>query len=336
MSQRKSDHRWNGDPEQTLDCIIVGGGPAGLTAAIYLTRFLRSCLVIDAGEGRAASIPRSHNLPGFPDGIAGLELLARLRAQLSRFGGVAQRGQVTSIGRSGGIFLVSHAHKVLQARSVILATGVSNHRPTMPDAMHDLGVSRGAIRYCPICDGYEARHGSIAVLGADRHGAEEARFLSGFGAAVTLLTRDASDLSAEERSALDVYGIQVVQRPTVQVRVVAEGVEISLGDDEKLVFDTLYPALGSTPRSNLATTLAARVSASGCIETDAHQETSVPGLYAVGDVVEGLDQISVAVGQAATAATAIHNRLREQGELNHPAARARRSEVSNANGASAT
>ena len=101
MRLRLTDQGWTGDPEEVIDCLIVGGGPAGLMTAIYLSRFLRSCVVYDAAAGRAASIPRSHNLPGFPGGISGVTFLARLQAQLREYGGTVQRGEIDAIVASG-------------------------------------------------------------------------------------------------------------------------------------------------------------------------------------------------------------------------------------------
>ncbi len=310
MGSTRIEQGWNGDPEQLFDCIVIGGGPAGLTAALYLARFLRRCLVIDAGTGRARVIPRSHNVAGFPDGIAGKALLARMQRQLQQFGGTIQRGEVDAITPSAGGFLVSQELEVFRTRALILATGVINHRPVMSDLMHDIGVQRGLIRYCPICDGYEARRGTIAVLGADQHGAAEAEFLAGYGGTVTLLAQRSLELSAATRSDLEQRGVSILASPAEKVSIGDKRVEVRLGSGELRAFDTLYPALGSSPRSSLGVQIGADVSMAGCLLTNEHQQTTVPGLYAIGDVVEGLDQISVAMGQAAVAATAVHNSLR--------------------------
>lgn len=309
MRNPASDRRWNGEPDDVLDCAIVGGGPAGLTAGIYLSRFLRRCAVIDAGSGRAASIPQSHNLPGFPDGVAGSEILARLEEQLRRYRGTLLRGTVDRLDVNGQEFAISCAPNIYRARTVVLATGVVNRRPDMPEAMHAIAVSRGLIRYCPICDGFEARGTAIAVLGADRHGAAEALFLRNYGADVTLLAARSLDLEPSQLKQLGDVGIEVVSEPIGSVRLDDEYITVVWGDGRARQFGTLYPALGTDPQTDLAKNLRLSHSDKGCLETGDHQETAIPGLFAIGDVVEGLDQICVAMGQAAIAATAIHNFL---------------------------
>lgn len=297
---------------EIADCIIVGGGPAGLTAAIYLSRFLRRCIVIDAGSGRAQSIPRSHNLPGFPNGIGGTELLAGMTKQAEGFGTIVRHGTVDRLTQKEVGFSVNMGGSTLEAQAVILATGVFNHRPKMSIEMHDDALARALLRYCPICDGYEAKGMNIAVLGCDSHGAAEAEFLRPYGARVTLLAQRSPELNWPDEARLRQMGIEIIKETVAFIRVDGDQIVVQLCGGRELFFDTLYPALGSSPHAKLATDLGAKISELGCILTDAHQQTCVPGLYAVGDVVEGLDQISVATGQAAEAATAIHNLLRER------------------------
>lgn len=313
MSEKSADVGRSNDRDQALDCIVIGAGPAGLTAAIYLQRFLRRCLVFDAGSGRAASIPRSHNLPGFPSGLSGVELLARLEIQLQEFGGHVMRAEIDGIALSNDHFAVLGEGTSYRSRSVVLATGVVNDKPDMPEAIHAIGVSQGLIRYCPVCDGYEARRSSIAVLGADQHGAAEALFLRSYGAAVTLLVQRSLDLPAGDLQALASAGVDVIEEPIEQFQLAASAVEVSWRSGRRQSFGTLYPALGSTSRTKLAVQLGAKLSDQGSVVTDKHQRTSISGFYAIGDVVEGLDQICVATGQAAIAATAIHNDLLECG-----------------------
>ena len=297
---------------ETVDCVIIGGGPAGLTAAIYLARFLRQCVVVDAGGGRAQSIPRSRNLPGFPNGIGGAELLAAMTQQAETFGAIIRHGKVDRLTQTKDGFSVGIGQSTLEARTVILATGVFNHRPKMPTEMHDAALARTLLRYCPICDGFEAQGMNIAVLGCDSHGAAEVEFLRPYSARVTLLAQRSPHLDWPDEERLSQLGIEIIKDTVNNIRVDGDQVIVKLLGGRELPFDTLYPALGSSPHSQLATDIGAKVSNQGCILTDMHQQTSVQGLYAVGDVVEGLDQISVATGQAARAATAIHNLLRER------------------------
>jgi thioredoxin reductase (NADPH) len=303
--------------QETVDCIIIGGGPAGLTAAIYLGRFLRSCVVLDAGAGRAGSIPRSHNFPGFPDGIVGADLLSRMRQQAKAYGAVVEdaKADCLAIGEDG--FCIASGTTNWHGSTVILATGVLNHRPAMSQETHDAALGRGLIRYCPVCDGFEAKGANIAVLGCDGHGAAEAEFLQPYGAQVTLLAQRKAELPWHDEARLIEAEIKVIKEPVEEVLVDGDQVVVLLRDGRRLLFDTLYPALGSSPCTQLISDLGVELSESGCVITDAHQQTSLPGLFAAGDVVEGLDQISVATGQAAQAATAIHNLLskRERGLL---------------------
>jgi thioredoxin reductase (NADPH) len=293
------------------DCIIIGGGPAGLTAATYLGRFLRATLVIDAGAGRAASIPTTHNLIGFPEGISGEELLSRMRQHAVGYGAELVSDVAHSITQSKTGFVVGMSSRTVEARTVLLAPGVANHRPNLAQAAHDRGVSRGLIRYCPICDAYEVRGKRVAVLGCSEHGAAEAIFVRRYSETVTLLTEESVQLSLADQADLADGGI-AVERAVIQTfSINDDDVLVRLSDGQSLSFDTLYVALGSSGRSELARVAGASLSASGCIIVDDHQRTSISGLFAAGDVVEGLDQIAVAAGQAAKAATAIHNFLLE-------------------------
>lgn len=296
-------------PATSYDVIIVGGGPAGLTAAIYLSRFHLRTLVIDSGQSRAASIPLTRNHAGFPDGIAGTELLARMRAQASLYGTAFLHATADYITQIDDGFTISAGQQAFQARAVLLATGVVNRRPDMVQAVHDAALASGLIRYCPICDGYEITDKRIAVIGSGDHGAKEALFLRGFSADITVIASSASAPLPKERQAqLDAAGIDQVSGPPGAVAIADNRitVETSAG---LLSFDTLYPALGSDIRSELAVALGALASDEGCLTVDAHQRTSVAGLYAAGDVVLGLDQISHAMGEGGVAATTIRNDL---------------------------
>ncbi len=292
-----------------LDCAIIGGGPAGLTAVIYLARYRRSVKVFDAGMSRAKWIPTSHNHAGFPDGIGGTELLSRMRRQAVQFGSQIENAEIHSIEAVGDGFTLMIAGKAQHARTVLIATGVVNVRPPISEAMHAAALASGTLRYCPVCDGYEVIGKRIAVLGADQHGVDEARFLKTYSDDVTLLSLLPAKCSDAAMARLQASAISLEAIPVTSFDFGPNAAVVTLADGTERSFDVLYPALGSRPNNSLAATLGAELDDDGCIITDSYQRTARSRLYAAGDIVSSLDQISVATGQAAIAATAIHNEL---------------------------
>lgn len=294
------------------DCVIIGGGPAGLTAAIYLARFHLDIALFDNGSSRAALIPCTHNHAGFPGGISGKDLLARMSEQAASFGVRTHRTTVTAIEPDEEDFVIRTADAQVRTRTVLLATGVVNNRPKINDALHDEALNRGLLRYCPICDGYEVTDKKVGVIGTGGHGMREAIFLRGYSRDVTLIAPDAAHMLDKEcAAALDAAGIARIDGPCGGYAI--ENGRLAFDTAEgRLAFDSVYPALGSIIRSDLAIAAGARGTDDGCIVTDEHQRTTLPGLYAAGDVVRGLDQISHAMGQAGVAATTIRNELNER------------------------
>ncbi len=296
------------------DCIIIGAGPAGLTAAIYLARYHLSIRLFDSGTSRAALIPCTHNHAGYPGGIKGTDLLALMLKQAEKYGAVREQALVTSVTpiEKGFEVCVGEGGHRFTARCVLLATGVVNNRPDMDDAEHNDALARGLIRYCPICDGYEVTDKRVGVIGTGTHGMKEALFLRGFTRDVTLIAPGAAhDLDAECRANLDAAGIVHLDGPCTPIRIEDDHIVATTPAGDQ-AFDSIYPALGSVIRSQLAIAAGARATEEGCLEVDDHQRTSIPGLFAAGDVVKGLDQISHAMGEAGVAATAIRNLLDEQ------------------------
>jgi thioredoxin reductase (NADPH) len=295
-----------------LDCLVIGGGAAGLTAGLYLARFNRSFVVVDAGDSRAALIPKSHNIPMFPDGVSGLDLLARQRKTLQRFAPKCLLdGRVASLIRTEACFearLMGAAMQVVHARRIILATGAKDVEIDLPDLKN--AVRRGLVRYCPICDGYEARDKKVAVIGHGARGLEEAIFMARtYRSDVTVLTLGHElHVSGDQADRAQRFGVKIMRAPVVSLRAESDKIEaMNFGSFGELRFDTLYSALGLEPQSELAASLGASLDESGALKFDQHQQTSVPGLYAVGGVAEGLDQVVVAMGHAAVAATHVHN-----------------------------
>src|SRR3569623_224748 len=271
------------------DCLIIGGGPAGLVAAVYLARFRRRIMIIDAGHSRASLIPTSHNLPGFPEGIGGNAFLARMREQAARYGATVTPGLVEKLERrEDGIFIARYAQekesKTAQAPFVMLATGVIDIEPELPGLTD--AIRQGYIRHCPICDGYEVIDQTVAVIG----------------------------LGDADHRTLQEQGIRVIDEPIAEVCIENGKIAALRGHSGKMhEFDTLYSALGTLVRSRLALYLSAVCDQLGDLQVDGRrQQTTIPGLYAAGDVVNGLNQISVAAGQSAIAATSIHHGLNKR------------------------
>jgi thioredoxin reductase (NADPH) len=304
------------------DCLIIGGGPAGLTAAVYLARYRRKVMVVDSGCSRASLIPASHNCPGFPNGVGGEELLARLRCQAAHYGVSVVPVEITALQRKGNVFeaarggssedSVADQRPRLHASTVLLATGTADILSNISDWR--AGVKHRLIRLCPVCDAYEARDQAIAVMSSSaKDGVSHALFLKTYSTEITLVYIGETPLPASVRKKLQQAEINLIEDPRAEVAISGQPRPVvRLADGSEHVFDVIYPMLGETPRSELATALGARRNKCGNLIVDRHQRTTVPGLYAAGDVVNELSQISVAMGHAAIAATDIHNRLRQQ------------------------
>lgn len=300
-------------PLSALDCLIIGGGPAGLTAAVYLARFRRRVAVVDGRASRAVLIPLSHNMPGFPDGISGGDLLVRMNTHATAYGAQLLQGTVASVRQVADGFEAAQKEATkgdvtIRAATVLMATGVVDLEPDLP-ALVAL-VRSGKIRLCPICDGFEAIGKRVGVIGLSEAAVGEALFIRRWTSEITVLTlRDPITVPHQERERFAGSGVRIVADPVRHIEAVADGMKVATAAGAELTFDILYSALGAKVRSDLAAALGVERNSSGYIRTDRHQETSVRGIFAAGDVTEGLSQISVATGQAAIAATAIHRRL---------------------------
>ncbi|NML18488.1 NAD(P)/FAD-dependent oxidoreductase [Azohydromonas caseinilytica] len=298
-------------PEEPFDCevAVVGGGPAGLTGAIYLARFKRSVRVLDAGCSRAVKIPRSHNMPGYPQGVVGAELVAAMRAQAERYGARVQNTHVQRLQRIEGGFALhpDDGGEPLRSRLVLLATGASDNEPAMPHLAE--AVREGVLRYCPVCDGFEVIGCSVGIVTDGPRGVREALYLRHFTDRLTVYFTQPVEVTEEDRRRLAAQGIGMQPAPVRALRLREGGgarVEYDSGSDEH---DSLYGALGLRVHSVLATALGAEHDEDGYLVTDARQQTSIEGLYAAGDVAQSLNQITVATGGAAIAAAAMHRVL---------------------------
>lgn len=299
--------------DEDWDAIVVGAGPAGLSAALYLARFRRRVLVLHDGKSRALRIPKTHNAPGFPHGVAGTELVARMLAHAQRFGAEVRQAEIAKARKQGDAFVLeSKGGERFRTRALILATGLFLNQLLLDDATHEQAIADGVLRYCPVCDAYEHTDRHIGVIGCNVNGAAEALFLRQYSEQLTLMPHNYAELTEPQRQQLARAGITVIDTPVAHYIPDQTGINLYLkGQTQPLRFDVVYPALGCRQRTELAVQLGLEVDESGSVEAHSPYATAIEGLYCAGDIVDGLDQISVAMGHGAIAATKAHNWLRE-------------------------
>jgi thioredoxin reductase (NADPH) len=292
------------------DVAIVGAGPAGLAAAVYLARFRRSVLVFDAGDARAKLIPKTRNCPGFPEGIAGEDLLSRLRDQAEIYGARIVHAGVESIDGSVGEFSLATTAGDAKASRVVLATGIVDRAPEIAGLRE--AIAAGTVRLCPVCDAYEAAGQRIAVAGPEHLALKEALFLKDYSSRVCMLSNYPEDISQATRMRAAAENIEVWDN-VYDLVPNGSGFDVIMADgspDRQV--DVVYPSMGCDVRSELAANLGAACDEEGYVLVGQHLETSVPGLYAIGDVAKALNQIAVGFGHAAMAAAHIHMDFRER------------------------
>ena len=307
------------------DCIIIGAGPAGLTALEYLARFHRKAVALGwrGPRARLLSIDRTYNLPGYPNGVPGSVLLERLRQQATEMGGeIRDETAVRVDGRDGNFEVQLSDGTTINSRKVILAMGVRDRHPDIPGIEPHIGHF---VRYCPVCDGYEHTGKHLGIIGSGPSVARHALFLETFSNRITLFLHGKSaDTLGRYRDILHSRGIDI-HEPRVagflsQCASDAagdsesnyRGCGICLEDGSQHDLAVLYSALGCDLHRECVEHLELGLDEDGYIKTDGNQQTSLPGMYAAGDVVSQINQISVAFGQAAIAAVAIHNILDDE------------------------
>lgn len=309
-----------------LDCVVVGAGPAGLTALEYLARFHRRAVALGASgpKPRLLLIDRTYNLPGYPEGVNGQVLLRCLRQQAEDMGGTVRASTVLRVEGADGDFTVHlQRGKPLRARKIILAMGVRDRRPDIP------GIERHDghfVRYCPVCDGFEHTGKRLGILGSGPSVARHALFLQTFSNHITIfLHGHSADTLGRYRKALAQKGIEVQAARVVKIIEGKRGHEdavdpdsaytgagVCLEDGSEHPLSVLYGALGCDLHLESVAHLGLKRDEDGYIVTDINQETSVPGIYAAGDMVSQINQLSVAFGQATIAAVRVHNVLDDE------------------------
>jgi len=301
------------------DLIIVGGGPAGLTAALYGSRSGLSTLVLEEKTtgGLLSEIPFIENYPGFPGGITGLDLAAKMSEQARKAGAeIREIESVKSIDASGKLILIETDRASHSCRSLILATG-GLHRPL--GAKGEEQLKGHGVSYCALCDGAFFKGKRVAVVGGGSSAASSALYLTGLARQVYLIHRR-EELRAEEAmiKAIEDKGVRILlNREILEIK--GEGKlrsilmrDKSTNESSEMEVDGLFVETGEIPNSTLARNLGAKLDAEGFILVNDRQGTSVHGVFAAGDVTSyPVKQISTAVGQGAVAATEAYCHVRQ-------------------------
>jgi thioredoxin reductase (NADPH) len=298
------------------DCAIVGGGPAGLSAALYLGRLRRSVVVIDDKEGRSTWQQINRNYLGFPDGIHATALRELGEEQARRYGAEFVDARATGVRVSGEgrdrRFTVSTTRGEQVARTLILATGVTDRFPKFDGSEECIGKS---MFWCTICDGYESIGKRVVVLGNNDRAASLALELLDFTKTITLVSGDEPfDLEPRRRQALGEQGVPMYESACNIYRCTTEGElgSVELDDGTELDLDMLFVAQWIKPNTQLASQLNMHQDEHGYIRADAEQCTNVDGVFAAGDVTRLHNhQVTSAVHEGGMAAAAANYYLYE-------------------------
>jgi len=291
------------------ECVVVGAGPAGLSAAIYMGRFRRRTLVLDCGDGRWSYGQRNDNYLGFPAGVSARRLHELGRTQAERFGVAFREAQVTAVRAAEGGFQLSTTRGPVRARTLIWAAGVRDRWPDLPGVRRLVGRH---LFWCIVCDGWRARGRRVVLIGdTDRSARTTLQFLT-YTRQVTLVAdRNPVRLSARARSKLAAAGVALVEGQIRRVAATPEKLErVVLADGRVLEADLLFSLLGSVPRTELLEGLPVALAANGHVRIDDKNHTSLPGFFAAGDVTnKHAHQVVSAAHEGAMAAQAANQVL---------------------------
>ncbi len=302
------------------DVIVVGAGPAALTAAIYTTREDIETLLFERGVvgGLAAVTDKIDNYPGFPDGVEGLKLADDLRKQAERFGAVIELGEVTAIKDEGEYKRLETTSGPMIARAVLIATG-SDYKKIGVPGEQDF-YARG-VHYCATCDGAFYRDKRLVVVGGGNSAVQETIFLTRFATHIDLLVRStikASDVLQDELQQFVDNGKVTVHLGTTTDEIIGEGnfvskvvgTDTSSGKKVEFSVDGVFVFVGLMPNSQFLQSTTVKLDKIGFVQTDNDLQTAMPGVFAAGDIRSGATmQIASASGEGATAALKIREYL---------------------------
>jgi len=294
--------------DKIADVIIIGGGPAGLTAAIYAARLGMKTQVFERWMlgGRAADAPEIWNFPGFPEGISGVELTGRMIKQAEMFGAdLRTPEEVPNLSLDSQIKSVTTRSGSFQCYSVIIATGTQRKKLLVPGEAKFLG--RG-VSYCAVCDGPLFRGKVVAVVGSGVEAFEDAHYLSSLAEKVILITHN-EEITAEKVLVDECEKKGNVEIVKAKLKSIIGGEIVTSvkivhfnGDEEEIPVDGIFPSLGGVPMTNLVKKAGILVDKRGCLKVDRRQAANVEGVYAAGDCTCGGMQIVNAAGEGAMAA----------------------------------
>jgi thioredoxin reductase (NADPH) len=293
-----------------FDCLIIGGGIAGLQAAIQLGRYDHKVLVLDAGDGRSAICHSYHNILGYPDGISGPKLRETGRKQAEQFGVKFKKGKAEQVRKTeAGFEIETDGGETYQARRLLLATGIMDRIPPFPELMPALGVS---VYVCPDCDGYEVKDMSTIVMGSGNPGANMALTLNYFTDRITYVNHERKEVDLENRVKLQEKGIHYVEGPIEKVMSDGpdfRGVILSSGDE--LTAERGFIAFGGNEvKSQLAQQLGVELHENKHVLVDPRTKlTNIEHVWAAGDVVAHSEQVTIAMGDGMQASIWIHKSL---------------------------
>lgn len=305
----------------SYDAVVVGGGPAGLSAATWLARYRQRVLVLDSAEQRNRWVQQAHGYLG-TDPVAPGDLLERARHQLAdypdtrllqgRADTVQQEDDASFTLCISGLDGAGAVPEQLRARRLVLATGVNDRFPDVGGFFDHYGVS---VFHCPTCEGYEARDRRVVVFGWSRDVAEFARTLDGWAGQVTVVT-DGRRFEGDEdhRRAMVDAGLTILEDEAVRLvgpRGHLEGVELAHGG--LVACQMAFFSIAHEPRNDLGRQLGCELTKEDCIEVDGDGATNVVGVYAAGDVCPGLQLIQVAAAKGTVAGVACARSLRGEG-----------------------
>ncbi len=299
------------DDERIRDVIIVGAGPAGLSAAIYLARALRDVTVFHHGRAMVTWEPHLQNYLGFPNGIDGAELVARGKVQAERFGAEFIDATIIDVAREDGFLVVNHGQQRWRARRLLLATGIHHRPPDIPGVDECLGHS---LFYCKDCDGWRVRGKKLAVLGRSDDAVEYALGMLAYSPRVLIATNDEEPVWDDEHAAwLREHQIPVLEGRIVAVEHIGSEIQaLCFEGDRRVAVDAAFTTRGDEYHNHLALSVGCEIDHEGQVLVNQRGRTSVPGVFAAGCLTPANCQVVVAAGQGAAAAQAINRELFEE------------------------